>query len=389
MTRILFISDHGGDIGGGERSMLELVSGLLSRGYEVFCILPNKGVFYNNLSAKGVVCRVSKMMVIDRNDNPFYIVMKFFHLILFGFMTGVWIRRRKIDLIHVNKTTSVFHGLSTSFFAWRPLVWHVRNYNRRFGILGRIIFFFTDKVICISKDIARPFHDFFKDDNNKINTIHNGVVVKELPKVSKKTGSLAEEMSVNKSDFIVGVAGRFTAWKKYEVFLDAFKIISEKKMNIYGVIAGDCVSSNNIQLNLDLIYKDQILKKYNDLKLEDKVKFVGFKKDPEAFLKEIDVFVCTSNPEPFGRVIIEAMAVGVPVVAVHAGGVPEIVLNDQTGILVSPDNPEELSNAIIQLYYDPMLRRRYGKAGWERAKKHFSTSEYVDKVETIYKELLS
>ncbi len=387
--RILFISDHGGDIGGGERSMLELVSGLLSRGYEVFCILPNKGAFYNNLSAKGVVCRVSKMRVIDRNDNPFQMIINFFHLLLFGFMTSVWIRRRKIDLIHVNKTTSVFHGMSASFFGWCPLVWHVRSYNRRFGVIGKIIFSFTDKIICISKDIARPFNDFFRDDDNKINIVHNGVSISELLKVTKKTGSLADEMSIKKSDIIAGVVGRFTACKKYEVFLDAFKIISKKKLNLYGVIVGDCVSSNSIQLGLDLKYKDQILKTHKDLKLENKVKFVGFKDNPETFLKEIDILVFTSNSEPFGRVIIEAMAVAVPVVAVYAGGAPEIVVNDQTGILVSPDNPEELSNAIIQLYYDPMLRRRYGKAGWERAKKYFSIGAHVDKVEKIYKELLS
>ncbi len=387
--RILFISDHAGQLGGGEKSMLELVSSLVKKGHSVYAVLPGYGDFYDSLSDVGVICRKLKMPVIERKYNPFYLIYSFLYLLYFGIIISFWVRKHKIQIIHANKTTSLFFALSVSIFAWRPFVWHVRSYNCNFGLIGKLAYRFTDQIICISRDLAEPFIQYF--GKKKINIVHNGVRVEPLPKVIYKSGELACRMVVNQPDFIVGVAGRITECKRFETFIEAFAILNDtiKQKRIYGVIMGDCITSNPVQMEKDLRYKHRIRDMVRKMKLTDTIRFIGFEPVPQEFIREMDVLVLPSVAEPFGRVIIEAMALGVAVIAARAGGIPEIVIHEKTGLLFAPGNARELACAMKKLFDDPPLRRRLGKAGWERADKHFSTRVYVSRIEKIYKKILT
>lgn len=389
-VRILFITDHGGQLGGAEHSMLELIQELQSRGHRIYCIIPSAGAFTTALEEHGVECWIRNMPVIERNNQFGYIFKHILFLLWFAVSVLFLLHRRKIDIIHANKTTSIFYAAALSVMTWKPLVWHVRNYNRHFGFVGKLLYRLTDRVICISNDVARPFFDAF--GKRKVAIVYNGVSVQPYNKVSYVASKLKQTLNLPANNFLVGVAGRITAFKNIETFVEALSIIAQegrKNTNIKGVIIGDCITSNPMQMHLDLEYKKSIVRRITALKLELSVHWVGFTAQPDLYIRDLDVLVLPSIAEPFGRILIEAMALGVPVIGSRSGGIPEIIEDGHSGLLFEAGNAHELAQTIMALAADPIRRRALSKAGWERARNSFSTETYTNRVEEIYRSLLS
>jgi glycosyltransferase involved in cell wall biosynthesis len=123
--------------------------------------------------------------------------------------------------------------------------------------------------------------------------------------------------------------------------------------------------------------------------LDDHVIFTGELEDTRPAYAAMELFVLPSaQPEPFGGVVMEAMAMGVPVVATNIGGSPDQVAEGETGLLVPPKDPEALADAIQQLIESPDLRARMSSAGPERIKTHFALSDKIARLQQVYRELL-
>ncbi len=387
--RILFVSDHAGVPGGAEKSMITLIRKLIERGHNIYCILPQQGETYRLLNSYGVNLKTIPMPTIERSYNIFKLLYWIWALISFGFIAGLWCRIKKIDIIHANKTPCVFYSVAASMFACLPVVWHVRNFNRRFGLIGSMLFRYVDAVVCISHAIAKPFFDFFPDFPEKIQVVYNGVIIDPLKKISVRSENLFDELKITKPAFIVGVLGRITAWKKIEVFLKAMNYITQQTTApVYGVIIGDCITSKEKQMRVDLIYKNYLLDLYQKLQLTNRVSFLGFKEDIETYMSELDILVLPSENEPFGRVLIESMSLGVPVIAADSGAVSEIIVHNETGVLFPCGDDQALADQILRLFNDPLLLRRIAKGGWKRVNDHFSADTYASNIETLYQSLL-
>ena len=124
------------------------------------------------------------------------------------------------------------------------------------------------------------------------------------------------------------------------------------------------------------------------LGLASHVHFTGWRHDVGEMLALADVFVLPSKSEGFGRVLVEAMAMGRAVVATNVGGIPDIVLDGETGLLVEPANPVALAHAVRALFDEPARAARLGAAGRTRAESTFSLGAHVDAVERVYDEVL-
>jgi glycosyltransferase involved in cell wall biosynthesis len=136
-------------------------------------------------------------------------------------------------------------------------------------------------------------------------------------------------------------------------------------------------------------YEEQIRAQAVQLGLEDVLEWTGFRSDIDPLLHQMEVFVHASTTgEPFGQVIVEAMLAGKPVVATNGGGVPEIVQEGQTGLLVPMNDAESMAAAIIWLIENPEKGRQMGEAGRARALEHFSIQKTAGKIEEIYSLLL-
>ncbi|MBN2183810.1 MAG: glycosyltransferase [Candidatus Krumholzibacteriota bacterium] len=174
----------------------------------------------------------------------------------------------------------------------------------------------------------------------------------------------------------IGIVGRLSEVKNHFNFLDAAASIINKTDNVRFFIVG----SGPLQPRLE--------EYASDLRISGHTVFTGYRADISKIMDEIDISVLSSDSEGLPIVILESMAAGTPVVSTSVGGIPELVVDGETGILVPPGNPEALAEAILNLVRDADLRHEMGKASRARVERHFSTGIMVEKYCAAYGKLL-
>jgi len=183
------------------------------------------------------------------------------------------------------------------------------------------------------------------------------------------------ELGLDSTGMIVGMVAHLRPEKGHILFLRA-------AAQVLGAVPGTA-----FLLVGDGPLRDDLERLALGLGISDAVHFLGSRKDIPRILSAMDVFVLSSLREGFGIAAAEAMAMGKPVVATTVGGIPEVVADGQTGILVPPQSPDALAAAIVKLLRDERLRNRMGEAGRKRAEEHFSSQAMVRRFEEIYEGL--
>ena len=178
------------------------------------------------------------------------------------------------------------------------------------------------------------------------------------------------------------VVGRLTPWKGHRDLLRAFADVVKEAPNARLVVVGDCAFWEDA-------YEVELKQLAEALGIVGVVDWLGFRDDVPEILAACDVFVLPSIDEPFGRVFVEAMACELPTIGTRTGGVPEIVLNGETGLLVAPHDPTDLAAVIVTLCRDADLRRAMGAAGRARAMDQFNVDRTAARVQSLYEELLA
>jgi hypothetical protein len=176
--------------------------------------------------------------------------------------------------------------------------------------------------------------------------------------------------------FRVAVLGRIADWKGQDVLLRSLAESSLAEIGAVAIIAGDAYPGEPAP---------DIRALANALGVQDRVEFRGFTPDPGAVLADADaVVVPSTRPDPLPNSAIEALAAGVPVVAANHGGLPEIVRDRATGLLVRPGDPHALAKALRELADDPERRARMGEAAAEDARERFGLERMLDEIEGVY-----
>jgi len=179
---------------------------------------------------------------------------------------------------------------------------------------------------------------------------------------------------------------RISHWKGQEYFIEIINKL--KNFNEYDSmefwIVGDAVMGSEEEK-----YKEKILKLIDTYKLDNKIKLLGFVENPIEYMKEIDILLLPSiYPEPFGRVVVEAMLLQKVVIATNHGGVTEIIENKKSGILVNVDNlVQEISDSILTLFKNKELYKSLSINGHKRAVDNFSEEKMLRKIKEIIKGL--
>jgi len=253
----------------------------------------------------------------------------------------------------------------------QPVIWHVRVAHRdRFldSLLARL----ASAVIVNSRAVGRRFSGALGD---KIRCIYNGV---DLARFSPRNPSLGlpRSLELPEEGPVVVSVGRFVAFKGYRYLLEAARRVQDTMAGVHWLLVGDGELRSELEAQC------------RSLGLESRVHFTGWREDVPDVLALCDLFVLPSLVEHFGRVLIEAMAMGKAVVATDAGGVPEIVIHGETGLLVPPAQPKDLAEAVVMLLEDAPRAHRLGMAGRRRVETTFSLPRHVEAVETLYREVL-
>lgn len=367
MKRVLFIDHQADVIGGGQRSLLGLMRGLDRREFAPLLACPGGGTLAE--AAREVVERVVEM------DFP--------SLRGWGILGGggtVWrlrriVRREGIDLLHANGSRCMFYTGLVGKLARVPVVWHVRIAaadGAWDGFLGRL----ATCAVAISEAVRQRLVE--RMDRERIRVIYNG---EELERFSEASGATIRRELGDGAEYLVGMVARLTDEKDYETFLRAARKISEKKPGTRFLIVGEDPTPDGKRRR----YLEALAA---ELGLQKKVIFTGQREDVPAVMAGLDLLVHCAHQEGFGRVLVEAMAAATPVVATRVGGIPEVVEEGETGLLVPPGDAEGTAEATVALLEDAGRRKEMGLAGQRRVRERFSLAAHVGEIQNLYRELL-
>jgi sugar transferase (PEP-CTERM/EpsH1 system associated) len=232
----------------------------------------------------------------------------------------------------------------------------------------------ADRVTCVSKSVAGFAAQVIRIHPNKLLVIPNGISLEDFRPADP--AEARDILGLSGATLVVGTVGRLQPVKGIRFLLEAFARLAAEHADVLLLLVGDGPERAPLQ---------SLAQQLGIAKI---VRFLGDRPDVSRWLHTMDVFVLPSIWEGMPNAALEAMAVGLPVVATAAGGTPEVVVDGVTGLLVPPRDPDALARAAARLLRDSDLRRTMGKAGRARVEQHFSIEETVRRTEELYTTLL-
>ncbi len=295
------------------------------------------------------------------------------------------IKKERPDILHTHTSKAGFLGRLAGFITHVPFVVHTPHGHIFYGYFSKwktLFYILLEKIASVFSDRIVTLTPLERDDyirlkianKDKIRTIHCGINVKQYMNKSLQNFNIRDEFNIKKTSPLIGWVGRFEPVKGCFNFLEACAMLAKDFPDARFLMAGD----GSMREDIELYVKNGILK--------GRLFLAGYRGDVVSIMKGIDVFVLSSVNEGLGMVIVEAMAAGKPVVATDVGGVSEVVIDNVTGILVPPNRPEALAQAVKNILSDKGLAREFGEAGRKRAAL-FDTEVMVDKTLKLYNEL--
>lgn len=307
----------------------------------------------------------------SKAQNLFWKMSYLFHWLCTAVKLAGLARREKIDLLYANTNQSLPYALGAKLFTGKKIVWHVRDTisNR---LLAKMLSAFVHKIICISQFIAGQFPEM----KNRKSLIYNGIDT-TLWSPSAKTGFLHRELGLPTGTLLVGQAGQLLPWKNHPDFIRLIALAAPEFQNVHFLIIGADLFGNNEA------YVKELKALIEEHKLTARISFLGHRKNIKECMNELDMLVHLALNEPFGRVLIEAMALEKPIVAYASGGVKEIVQDSRTGFLVPPGNYTEAAAKVMMLLENEQRRRSFGLQGRKEAEERFSAKKTAARLEEI------
>jgi len=364
MPKILFVH-HATQISGAENSLLDLLAALDAE-WEPVVACPGGGPLAERLQKAGARVVDVPMTRFKRTLCPLALSRYFL-----AWRRGVRalaevIREANIDIVHSNSTTAHLYGGAAARRCGVPSVWHVRDVA--IPGLTRLLLPRASACIAISHFIAERVESSVGVTPE---VIYNGVDLERFHPPERPP----EEPTV-------AMVGQLVTWKGHHDFLQAAGKVRETLPAARFLIVGEDLFGDHPH------YKKELEALAADLGIAESVTFTGYCADVPELLRTVSVLALPSREEPFGRILVEAMASGVPVVAYEEGGPTEIIAHGKTGLLVPRGDVAQLASAVAGLLLDPAKASRLGDAGRARAAEAFSHRRTAENIMAVYSRLL-
>jgi glycosyltransferase involved in cell wall biosynthesis len=362
MLRVIAISNHSEMLGGGEFSFLDLIARIKDR-WNTLTVVPDEGGLASRLREKALRTTVIPLPPL----RPWLI-----HNMLKTLAACLRISLKfHPDLIYANGSRAAFYGGITGRILRIPVIWHCRIAASD-TFLDFILAKLANRIIANSRAVESRFSSMFQP---KIRVVYNGIDLEWLRSVQvPKPEQLSPHWKVLLS------VGRISHSKRHDLVLRAFEHIASMEPNAQLILAGSPDA-------LDPAWWNHIQRLAVRSFFTERIHWMGHVEDMRPWYRTASVLLMPAENESFGRVVVEAMACGVPVVAVRSGGVPEIVRDGLDGFLVSVGNVEGIACAALKILRDDDLRGRLSESALERAE-CFPVATYVQGVLRVFEEAL-
>jgi len=389
--RILYLeTSTEGTIGGSHHSLYQLVKGVTKYG-----VIPVVAFYEENSLTdrfKDLGCEVH-IRPYPRRFNLFktrkFRVLKFLNSLVYltylstiwSVRNAFWIKRNNIALVHLNNNPFSLDWVFASKLCRIPCIAHQRGIRTHLDKSEIFLAKLADSVICISDYVWKSLEKSGCSTDN-FSLIHNGLDLSDFNNVNFK---MKPPMNVEVAEncFIIGMVGNIKEWKGQHVLIDALPRIVEKNPNVIALFVGSFDKSNDS-------YRNRIMDRVEELNLSEKTVFTGYTPNIKEYLHSMDIVVhASTEPEPFGRVIIEAMAMEKPVLVSNAGGAKEIVEHNDSGMLFEPGNSEMLANFVLECMNDPSKMSKLSQRALEQVSERFNINLNLERTYEVYKMALS
>jgi glycosyltransferase involved in cell wall biosynthesis len=387
--RILYVeSNVDRTVGGSYYSLLYLTAGIDRARFEPIVVFATDNPLIARFSQNGVrtVIRPAPNPTILGTGEFGKLVSKAVNLVrglvIEPVKIAAWLRSERIALVHLNN--GVVRNdiwMVSAMLARLPCITHERgivpSVQRRVHLLATSL----RAVICISQAVRNNLISLGLEKLPLI-VISNGLDPAEM-RVTRTTQEIRAELRIPPSSRVIGIVGIIKQWKGHEVVIRAMANLRDRFPDLVCLLIGDTAPA-------DVAWRRQLAELISRLGLDGRVIITGYRTDVANYINLLEIQIhASTSPEPFGRVLLEGMALSKAIIASSGGATPEIIVHDETGILFEPGSHESLATALSHLLADRDRAEKMGAAGLRRLIERFSISDCVSATEELYERILA
>ena len=323
------------NISGAEQGCFDVANYLTKNGF-TSNVITSSGYRIDQLEKNGSI--VSKIPV--HSKNPVTIIFNIFRILKI-------VKKNNINIIHARSRAPAWSCYFVAKIARIKFIttFHgTYNFNNKIKKFYNSIMLRSDYVIAISEFIYNEIKTKYAYSKKNISVISRGIDIKYLDpsKIDyKKVNNFLKDLNLENNSIKLVLPGRVSGWKGHKIAIEAMTYLRDKSSKDFVLLLVG--PTDNLKL------KNNLLRKINELKLENIVKFIGPSKEMDLVYSTADIVLsCSTDPEAFGRIPVEAQAMGKVIIASNHGGHRETIINGLSGFLYPPLNPIELANSIIK-----------------------------------------
>ena len=379
MTKVqmkIFFLDQSGKPGGAELCLLDIAKTYRDRC--LVCLFAD-GSFRTMLEEEQIPVKVLATAIdVQKDSSTLHSLSRIGRLIPLAI--AVARLSRQYDLIYANTQKALVIGALASVLSRRPLVFHLHDilsleHFSRINQWIAVTLVNRFAAVAIANSSASQSALIAAGGQAKLTqVVYNGFNLASYRDIASQRQPTRQALGFTERDFVIGHFSRLAPWKGQHLLIEA---LTHCPASVRAILVGDALFGERE-------YVAQLHQQVKDLHLEQRVRFVGFRSDVAALMAACDLVAHTSTaPEPFGRVIVEAMLSGTPVVAAAAGGALELVADGVTGWLVTPGDPVQLAAVIQQCYDRPALVKEIADRAQIQASQRFDLEQVARQIDRI------
>lgn len=366
------------DYGGAEKVVISLMKNINSNLFDLVPIIFTRSTHINSVFHQELhkVKKIYHNIFVDKYKikylNPLINIIDALNVL----------KKQNCDLIHTHGYRADVIGVILSKLTGLPIITTCHGFisnSINLKLYNRLDFFslrFVDKIIAVSDSIKSCLIKGGLKES-RIDVIHNAVKTDmDYVAFNRSRQQIRISAGIKEKEFVIGYIGRLSEEKGLEYLVKAVSMMKGSDIPIRVLLIGDGPHKTYLE---NLVKREDV---------QSIVTFNGFQTDVENWLATLDIFILPSLTEGLPMSLLEAMSCGIPVVSSAVGGVPQVIESGRNGILISPGKPDDIRDAVYNLYTDELLRRKLSAGARETVRLKYNVKDWVGKIESEYLKLL-